>query len=497
MSKVYLVGAGPGDPELITVKGRRVLGLADTVLYDNLANPRLLEHAPADAERLYVGKKRSAHLFTQEEICAMMVDRARRGMVVVRLKGGDPFVFARGGEEIEALAEAGIEYEVVPGITAPLGIAAYTGVPLTHRDHSSVLTFITGHKVGAIDWAKVGDAETLAVFMGIEHVDDIVSRLLACGRSPDTPAMAVRWATRPEQRTVAGRLEDLPRLIHEHGLLPPATLLIGEVVALREKLGWFESLPLFGRRVVVTRARAQAGELVDRLAALGADVCELPAIELRPLDDYGALDSSISRLGEYDWLIFTSVNAVEFFLARLAASTHDVRAIRGRLCAIGSGTAAALEKLQLKVDLMPEDATSEGVARAFEAHELEGKRVLLPRAAEAREVIPEALRARGAVLDVVDAYRNVIPQDAAERAHEIWSKGSPDWITVTSGSTVKNVLAVVPGGALDGVKIASIGPATSAVVRKHGLEVHAEAQPSNVDGLISAITRAVREQADT
>ncbi len=265
MNKVYLVGAGPGDPELITVKGRRLLASADCILYDHLANPRLLDLRARDAERLYVGKKRSEHQFTQEEICGLLIDRARAGKTVVRLKGGDPFIFGRGGEEVEALAAAGIAFEVVPGVTAPLGIAAYCGVPLTHRDHTSVVTFVTGHQVDSIDWAKVGTAETLVVFMGLEHIDDIVREVLRHGRSPGTPAMAVRWATRPDQRTVAGRLEDLPRLVHEHGLKPPATLLIGEVVDLRERLGWFEQLPLFGQRIVITRARAQSADLADSI----------------------------------------------------------------------------------------------------------------------------------------------------------------------------------------------------------------------------------------
>jgi uroporphyrinogen III methyltransferase / synthase len=490
MSKVYLVGAGPGDPELITVKGRRVLAMADAVLYDHLAPEQLLDLAPPAAERVYVGKKRADHAYTQQEICAMLIERARRGLTVVRLKGGDPFIFGRGGEELEAVAEAGIPFEVIPGITAPLGIAAYSGIPLTHRDFTSILTFVPGHHVDAVDWSIVGRSDTLVVFMGVEHIDHIVRELLRSGRSPLTPAVAVRWATRPDQQTVSGTLADLPALIHAHGLIPPATVLIGEVVRFRERFSWFERLPLFGVSIVVTRARAQAAELSDELRRLGARVLELPAIELRPLEDYSALDQAIARLREYDWLIFTSTNAVEYFLER----ARDVRGIRGRICAIGSATAAALEAVHLIPDLVPQDASSEGVAAALGAIGNRGGRVLLPRAAEAREVIPETLRALGATVDVVDAYRNVIPEDAAARAQKIFgAPRKPDWITFTSGSTVKNVLAVAPTGALANVKVASIGPATSAVIGKHGLPVDAEASEASIGALVAAL-RAAHER---
>src|SRR5580698_1497282 len=259
LTKVYLIGAGSGDPELITVKGRRLMQQADSVLYDHLANDALLDLAPANAERVYVGKKKSAHAFTQEEICAMLIERARRGWNVVRLKGGDPFIFGRGGEEAEALADAGIPFEVVPGVTTALGISAYTGVPLTHRDHTSVVTFITGHNVLKIDWSKVGTSETLVIFMGLSHFDEIASRIIAGGRAAETPAMAVRWGTRPDQEVLTGTLESLPQLIHERALKPPATIIVGEVVRLHAKLNWYEKLPLFGQRIVVTRAREQAG----------------------------------------------------------------------------------------------------------------------------------------------------------------------------------------------------------------------------------------------
>src|SRR6266849_1134835 len=304
--KVYLVGAGPGDPGLITVKGQKILERADAILYDNLASGRLLDLAPGHAERVYVGKKRSKHEVPQEEITRMLIERAQRGWTVVRLKGGDPFIFGRGGEEIEALAAAGIPFEIVPGVTTPLGIAAYTGVPLTHREHTSAVTFVTGHSVGAIDWSKVGASETIVLFMGLVNFPAIARELIRHGRSPKTPAMAVRWATRPDQQTIASTLEDLPALIEQDSLRPPATIVIGEVVALRERFNWFERLPLFGKRIVITRDRRQAMELAEPLEALGAETLLLPVIEIRAAADARALDQAIERLGSYDWIIFTS-----------------------------------------------------------------------------------------------------------------------------------------------------------------------------------------------
>src|SRR5882672_4154340 len=380
MKPVYLVGAGPGDPELITCKGRSILARADVILHDHLANDALLDLAPPGAERLYVGKKKSAHAYTQEEIGSMLIERARRGLTVVRLKGGDPFIFGRGGEEAEALADAGIPFEVVPGVTTPLGIAAYTGVPLTHRDHTSVVTFVTGHAVSEIDWDKIGAAETLVIFMGLTTFGAIAREIMARGRSPETPAMAVRWATRPDQRTLVGTLATLPGLIEQRGLKPPATIIVGEVVRLRDKLDWFERLPLFGVRIVITRAQEQAGSLASRLRALGADVAELPSIQIRPAADYAPLDAAIANLGAYDWLIFTSANGVRFFLDRLDRSPHDLRAIRGRVAAIGPATKAALEALHLKVDRIGREFVAESLLEALSSENMSGRRILLARA---------------------------------------------------------------------------------------------------------------------
>jgi uroporphyrinogen III methyltransferase/synthase len=487
MNKVYLVGAGPGDPELITLKGRRVLEAADSILYDNLAARALLDFARPDAERVYVGKKRAEHERTQEEISAMLVERARRGWNVVRLKGGDPFIFGRGGEEAEALAAAGVAFEVVPGVTTPLGIAAYTGVPLTHRDHTSVVTFVTGHDAGSIDWHKVGAAETLVLFMGLTHFEAIAREIVHCGRSRETPAMAVRWATRPDQHTVVGTLETLPALICRAGMKPPATIVIGEVVRLREKLNWYESLPLFGQRIAVTRARGQAEALMASLRELGADAVALPAIEIRPAADYTALDAAIAALGAYDWLIFTSANGVRFFLERLDRSARDIRDLKARICAIGPATRAAVEALHLKVDLMGGEYVAEGLLEAFAAHNLKGKRILLPRAAVARDVVPAGLRSRGAHVDVVETYRTVAPEDAAGQISRVFAEGKPEWITFTSSSTVTNFVQIGGVEALRGVKVASIGPVTSTAARNGGIEVTVEAREYTVSGLVKAI----------
>ncbi|MDQ6698721.1 MAG: uroporphyrinogen-III C-methyltransferase, partial [Acidobacteriota bacterium] len=458
MGKVYLVGAGPGDPDLITWKGRRLLAEADSILYDNLVNHALLDLAPARAEKVYVGKKKSSHSFSQEEICGMLLERARKGLKVVRLKGGDPFIFGRGGEEAEALADAGIPFEVVPGVTSPLGIAAYAGIPLTHRSHTSVVTFVTGHDVSAIDWQRVGHAETLVIFMGLTSFDQIAMEIVGCGRDPETPAAAVRWGTRPDQHVICGTLASLPAKIHEAELRPPATIIVGEVVRLREKLSWYERLPLFGQTVIVTRAREQASALAERLHDLGANVVELPTIQIRPAPDYAALDRAVEQLAEYDWLIFTSVNGVRFFLERLDRSDRDLRAIRGSLCAIGPATRDALERLHLKVALMGKEYVAESLLKAFEPIDLLGKRVLIARAAVARDVLPAELARRGAKVDVVPAYETIVPADLAAHARRVLQDCNADWIAFTSSSTVRNLMEAIEPSVLDDVRVASIGP---------------------------------------
>jgi uroporphyrinogen III methyltransferase/synthase len=476
----YLIGAGPGDPSLITVKGQKILARADVILYDHLASDRLLDLAPAHAEKIYVGKKRAKHELTQEEISAILVDRAQRGLTVVRLKGGDPFIFGRGGEEMEALASAGLAFEIVPGVTTPLGLAAYTGVPLTHREHSSAVTFVTGHHVDAIDWSKIGASETIVLFMGLVNFPAIARALIEKGRSPATPAMAVRWATRPDQETIVGTLETLPQLLHDAGMKPPATIVIGEVVALRDKFNWYERLPLFGQRIAVTRDRSQAADLADPLEALGAEVIFLPTIEIHAAANPQPMNDAIERLDSYDWLIFTSANGVRYFIDALDQSKRDLRALKARICAIGPATKAAVEALHLKVDLLPKEYVAESLVEAFAAEDLRGAKILLPRAAVARDLVPRELTNRGAVVYVVEAYRTVAPA-------RIILERKPHWMTFTSSSTVTNFIAAAGREALSGIKIASIGPITSATLREHRIEPTVEAQPHTIGGLIAAI----------
>jgi uroporphyrinogen III methyltransferase/synthase len=345
---------------------------------------------------------------------------------------------------------------------------------------------VTGHAVDAIDWDRVGLAETLVIFMGLTTFGAIAKALISRGRPADTPAMAVRWGTRPDQETLAGTLSTLPAQIEQRGLKPPATIIVGEVVRLRERLDWFERLPLFGKRIVVTRAKGQAEALSARLRSLGAEVVELPTIEIRPAADNGPLDRAIASLACYDWLIFTSANGVRFFLDRLDRSSTDLRALRAKICAIGPATRAAVEALHLKVDLMGKEYVAERLLEAFAAHDLAGKRVLLPRAAVARDLVPTELTRRGALVEVVEAYRTVTPEDAVERTAAAFAH-KPDCVTFTSSSTVQNFVTAAGSAALEGVKVATIGPVTSQTARSLGISVTVEAQPFTIDGLVNAI----------
>jgi uroporphyrinogen III methyltransferase/synthase len=482
-----LVGAGPGDPELITVKGLECLRRADVILYDNLAPPALLKHAPAGCETTYVGKKRTEHALTQEQINSLLIEHARAGRRVVRLKGGDPFLFGRGGEEAEALAAAGVPFQVIPGVSSAMGASAYAGVPLTHREHTSSVTFVSGHEVEKIDWNRVGTSETLVIFMGLVSFGEIARRLITVGRSPDTPAVAIRWATRPDQRTLMAPLGDLAERMAAAGLKPPALIIVGEVVRLREKLNWFERLPLFGQTIVITRPREQAGSLSALLTSLGAQVVELPTIEIQPAADWTPLDTAISRLESFDWLIFTSVNGVRFFTERLDVSQRDLRGLRARICAIGPATAASLAALHLKTDLMPAQYVAESVVAAFEKIPLEGARILLPRAAVARDLIPKQLEKLGARVQVVEAYRTVKPEDMR------WPESvNIDWIVFTSSSTVENFYSTFGRERLNGVRVASIGPITSSTIKSLGIDVSVQPEEHTTHGLVKAIVQAAK-----
>ena len=488
--KVYLVGAGPGDPELLTLKGKRALQKASVVFYDHLAPDQLLNLAPVTAEHIYVGKKRSSHSYAQDEINAMLVDRARAGHTVVRLKGGDPYLFGRGGEEAEALAIAGIPFEVIPGVTSPAGISAYAGIPLTHRNHTSVVSIVTGHETNAIDWDRFGNSETLVILMGLSNFDEIAKRIIASGRSPDTPVAAIRWGTRPDQRVIEGTLTTLPALIHASALKPPATIIVGEVVRLRAQLNWYERLPLFGQRIVVTRPLGQSAGLITRLRDLGAQPIEIPTIQIDSASDYAPLDRAIAHLHTYDFLIFTSVNGVHAFFDRLDRSPHDLRNLRAQLAAIGPATRDALEAAHLKVDLMGQEYVAESLITALASQPLQGRRVLLIRAAVARDVLPAELREREALVEVVEAYRTIAAPDLANRLQQL-ATDPPDWITFTSSSTVENFVQAAGSGHFTQAKAASIGPVTSATLWKHGIKPAVEASVYTVDGLIDGILKSL------
>jgi uroporphyrinogen III methyltransferase/synthase len=480
---VYLVGAGPGDPGLLTVRGAEVLARADVVVYDRLSVASLLDQAPAGAERIPVGKAPGRGP-SQDEINELLVAHGRTGATVVRLKGGDPFVFARGGEEAAALAAAGVDFEVVPGITSAIAAPAYAGIPVTLRYSSTSFTVVTGHEDpasgdGTVDWeavARVGGS--IIVLMGVERIGRIVERLLAGGLSPDTPAAAVTWGTRPSQVTVRCRLADLP----SRSVAAPAVFVIGRVAA--EDLAWFERRPLFGRRVVVTRTRRQASALSARLHELGAEPIEVPVIAIdQPADGGAGLRAAVARLaaGEYDWLVLTSPNGV----ARLFDHVPDARAVRARVAAIGPGTAAALAERRIVADLLPERFVAEGLLEVFPPGP---GRVLLARAAVARDVLPDGLAASGWAVDVAEAYRTV---PAALDDRQLDQVRSADAITFTSSSTVEHFVAAAGVAAVPPV-VACIGPVTAATARDLGLTVDVEAAEHTIDGLVDALVGYLR-----
>lgn len=483
---VYLVGAGPGDPGLLTVRGAELLALADVVVHDRLSASELLDLAPRGAERIDVGKSPAHHRMTQEEINALLVERGRTGQTVVRLKGGDPFVFARGSEEAHALAAAHVPYEVVPGITSALAAPAYGGIPVTQRFSSTSFTVVTGHEdpasgEGTVDWDAVANTGgTLVILMGVGRWPRIAERLLAAGRPPDTPAAAVRWGTRPEQHTVRATIATLA----DHPLAAPSVIVVGSVAA--EDLGWFERRPLFGRTVVVTRARAQASGLAHDLRTLGASVVEAPTIEVvDPSDGGAALRAALADVSRYDWLVLTSPNGV----ARALAHVPDVRALAGvQVAAVGTATADALAQERVVADLVPDRFVAEGLAEVFPAPPVGGGRVLLARAEVARTALPDALRAMGWGVDDVPAYRTAPAPVAGEVADRI---AAADAVTFTSSSTVTNLVEAIGVERIPPV-VATIGPVTSATAAELGLVVSVEADPHTTEALVEALTAELR-----
>ncbi|MFQ5860585.1 MAG: uroporphyrinogen-III C-methyltransferase [Dehalococcoidia bacterium] len=494
--KVYLVGAGPGDPGLITVKGLRCLEEAQVVVYDRLVDPRLLHRAPRDAELVFVGKGRRKTLLEQDKISQLLVRRAQEGKRVVRLKGGDPFVFGRGGEEAQALARAGVPFEVVPGVTSAIAAPAYAGIPLTHRQLSSAFTVVSGSEdpskeEPAVHWERLAQTGgTLVVLMGWEQLPSIVGKLLDSGMEPATPAALVEWGTEPRQRTVTGTLRDIVQRGREAGLEPPVVAVFGEVVRLREELPWFEGKPLYGKRILVTRSRTQASALSELLAEQGAEPVELPTIEIKPLKDYSELDGALEALGEYRWVVFTSANAVEVFFARLKALGLDARALSGlKVCAIGPATAESLSHYGVQADFVPREYLTEALLQGFEGAESQGARVLLPRADIGREELVRRLEELGATVHQVTAYRTVLPEGAGERAQALLEHGKIDVATFTSSSTVENLVALLEGRGelLHKVTVACIGPVTAQRAQELGLRVDVVARSFTIPGLVQAL----------
>jgi uroporphyrinogen III methyltransferase/synthase len=479
---VFLVGAGPGDPGLLTVRAVELLGSADVVLYDRLIPPGALRHARAGAELVYVGKQGGGPQMPQEEIDRLLVEHGRSGKRVVRLKGGDPLVFGRGGEEALRLREAGIEFEIVPGITAGVAAPAYAGIPVTHRELASGVAFVTGHEdpgkpESALDWAALARFPgTLVFYMGVRALPRIAERLQAEGRPADEPVAVVERGTLPGQRTVVATLADVAARAEEAGVKAPAVTLVGPVAALREDLAWLEQRPLHGRTVAVTRARAQASPLAARLRELGADVIEAPAIRTQ------SLPAEVPDLSAYDLLIVSSPNGVRELFGRI----RDARELAGlRVAAMGPGTARALREHGIEADIVPERSVAEGMVEALARHEFQ--RVLLARGKEGRDALPDALRERGAQVGVLALYET-LPEPLDEDA--VKAVAAADYVTFTSASTVRHLLAAA--GALPDTKLASIGPATSAELRAHGREPDLEADPHTPDGLVDALLADAR-----
>jgi len=500
--RVFLVGAGPGAYDLITVRGADALGRADVLIYDHLVSPELLRLAPPKAKLIYAGKRSgSKKNIEQAELNAMLIEQARSGRVVVRLKGGDPFIFARGGEEAEALARARVAFEVVPGITSAIAGPAFAGVPLTHREHGSFVAFVTGHEdesKGArstVPWnelvAAVRRGGTMVILMATARMSATLDRIRAAGLAAETPAVAVQWATTAAQKAVSATLATLADLSAREGIGAPAVIVVGECAGLREHLKWVERMPLFGRTIAVTRSRATASGFATALRRLGAEVVEFPTIETAPPRSYAALDRAIERLNSFDWIIFTSATGVESFIERIKSRGRDIREIgRASIAAIGPATAARLADYALRVTAVPAEYRAEQIVPAIGIKRIRGKRFLIPRAEVAREALPEILRAKGAgEVVVAPAYRTVKPKGARiERMRELIASGTIDLVTFTSSSTVTNFCGLMRAPA-KGLKAAAIGPITAASAEERGFEV--VVRPARYT--IEAMTEGIRE----
>ncbi|NLA40581.1 MAG: uroporphyrinogen-III C-methyltransferase [Smithella sp.] len=494
-AKVYIIGAGPGDPSLITLKAVKALKLADVVVYDNLVNEELLQYTPGHARRIYAGKQGGDHTLTQDKINDLLVREALDGRTVARLKGGDPFIFGRGGEEAEELAARGIPFEVIPGVTSAIAAPAYAGIPLTHRGLTSTVAFVTGHEdptkeKSDIDWQALAGIGTLVFLMGVKNLGQITDALISRGKSPETPAALIRRGTLPEQQTLTGTLANIEELARANRFKPPAVLVVGPVVELRDTLGWFDARPLFGRGIVITRPQRQADDLAKLLAAEGARPIAFPTIAIEPPSDWSELDAALAELESYQWLIFTSANGVRFFFERMQQKSGDVRDLKGvKICCIGPATARQLEDRGIRVDLVPQEFIAEGILKSFAAMDIRSQKILIPRAAKARDILPRTLQEQGARVTVATAYRTVNSGRKKEELARRLAAGEVDVITFTSSSTVTNFVDIMGKDFIlpPSVSVACIGPVTAGTAAKAGFKIDILQREYTMEGLIRTL----------
>lgn len=503
---VYLIGAGPGDPGLFTLKGKRILEKADVVIYDRLVGEALLNMVRADAEKIFVGKAAGRHAMSQEDINRLLVEKAQQGCLVARLKGGDPFLYGRGGEEAQFVRQHGLDFEVVPGITSAIAVPAYAGIPVTHRDATSSFAVITGHEKpgkqkSSIQWKHISTGiGTLVFLMGLENLSFICSSLISHGRDPRTPVALIRWGTLPEQQVLTGSLETIVEQVEQVGFQPPAVIVVGEVVKLRRELSWLERKPLWGKRVVVTRSRAQASQLVEQISDLGGEAMEFPSIHIEKESDLRSLHKVFKHLERYHWIIFTSVNAVDIFFQELLANGYDIRDLKGiKLAAIGPATRAKLNQRGLKVEVVPEEYRAEGMIQSMQSLVRPGQRVLLPRARGARTILPEQLRRAGLQVDEIYLYESVSVTSANREMVERIRQGDMDVLTFTSSSTVHNFVTIIGQEnilKINQVMIACIGPITADTARQYGFTVDVVAAEYTIQGLVDAVLKALNANGE-
>lgn len=502
--KVYLIGAGPGDAGLLTIKGKEALNKADAIVYDHLVDPSLLRYAKKAAELIYVGKKAGRHSMDQESINKLLVKLSKKGLNVARLKGGDPFIFGRGAEEAMALSKEGIAFEVIPGITSAISVPAYAGIPLTHREYASSVTFVTGHeasskKDSSIPWNSIAGSETIVILMGVANLKNIKERLIKAGASLNTPFAIICNGTLPEQKTVEGELKDMDYIAEKNRIKPPAVIVIGRVVKLRKQINWLEKKPLFGKKILITRAKDQADELMLPLMEMGAYCIPFPTIQIVGVDNQAPLDAAINKISDYDWILFTSVNGVKAFFDRMKQLRKDIRDLCCiKIGAIGPKTAFSLNNMCLRVDLIPDEYRAEGIAEYFARMNIKGTRFLIPRAETAREFLSERLQRMGATVDVIPVYKNIIPdvkEDKIKAMKSMLLRGEIDLAIFTSPSTFRNLLVILSiqenevKKYFHNTKIACIGPITADVIKKSGIHVNIIPDKYTIPHLIESILK--------